>query len=354
MGLAKGIFTVDTHVHAQRHAFKFKEKGETPDYAKLSSGMTKIDAYDNSPRLLYHMDRYDIDVCVLQPAFGMTNEINRQIVEKHPDRFIAMCRDVKTQHKATREGTPWNVKEAVKEIDELLATGMFKGGIGEAIPRDRSKTRKQLTWDERLDQICQFMELARKHKVPISYHTGFPSGYGGDVDRGKAQGHFEANENANPMLCHEIAALYPDVTIILAHAGIEGSGYYKDYYDKCLNVAASHPNVFLETGQWWAKLYKKPLRDPNIGAGKLVFGTDWGASCTAQSWMPGCIPETYCNQDINLGPPAHQVDIWGWALRELGKLNIPQDDLNLILGGNAVRIFGIKTPHTRLFKEYLK
>jgi hypothetical protein len=95
------------------------------------------------------------------------------------------------------------------------------------------------------------------------------------------------------------------------------------------------------------------LKDPNIGAEKLVWGTDWGASCTPQSWMPGCVPETFCTQDTKIGPPSHQVDVYGWSLRELGRLNIPQDDLNLILGGNAVRIFGIKTPHTRLFKDYL-
>ena len=36
------------------------------------------------------------------------------------------------------------------------------------------------------------------------------------------------------------------------------------------------------------------------------------------------------------------------------KLEITQDDLNLILGGNAVRLFNLKVPHTRLFKEYLR
>ena len=124
-----------------------------------------------------------------------------------------------------------------------------------------------------------------------------------------------------------------------------------EYYEKCLNVAASHHNVYLECGQWWAELYEKPLKDPSIGPERLVWGTDWGASCTTQMWMPGCVPETYVSQNIHLGPPTHQVDIWGWSLRELGRLNIPQDDLNLILGGNAVRIFGIKTPYSRLFRE---
>jgi hypothetical protein len=114
------------------------------------------------------------------------------------------------------------------------------------------------------------------------------------------------------------------VPIIICHGGIEGSGYYMEYYEKCLNVAASHENVYLECGQWWAELYEKPLKDPNIGCEKLLWGTDWGASCTAQTWMPGCVPETYVNQDISLGPPAHQIDIWGWSLRELGRLNIPR------------------------------
>jgi len=351
MGLAKGIFTVDTHVHAQRHAFKFQEKGIKPDYATLSGGMTLVGAYDNSARLLYHMDRYDVDVAVILPAYAMTNEINAEIVKNNPDRFVALCRDVQTQLKSAKGEQEWTIEAAIAELDEVLSTGMFKG-IGEGIPRNRSATRKAITWTERFEQICQVMELARKYKVAVQYHTGFPSGYGGDKDLSKVQGHFETSEWANPLLCHEVACNYPDVPIILAHAGIEGSGYYTDYYDKCLNVAASHHNVYLETGMWWAELYEKPLRDPNIGPEKLVWGTDWGASSTPQTWMPGCVPETYCSQNINMGPPAHQVDIYGWSLRELGRLNIPQDDLNLILGGNAVRIFDIKTPHTRLFKQY--
>jgi hypothetical protein len=53
------------------------------------------------------------------------------------------------------------------------------------------------------------------------------------------------------------------------------------------------------------------------------------------------------------------VDYFGWSLRQLGKaadmFDLPQDDLNLILGGNAVRLFKLedKLPHTRLFKQYL-
>ena len=344
LGLAKGIFMVDTHTHGQRHAYGFQAKGEKPDYATLANGMTlHAQIFSNAPRMLYHMDRYDIDVAVLLPAFGMTNEINMEIMKDHPDRFVALALDMECR-KAKLRGEKKTAKDSAEEIERFLDTGLFKG-IGEGMPHDGAD------WNERFETICMHMELCRKYKVVAEYHTGFPSGYAGG-NSSKVQGHYEI-PNANPLLCHAVASEFPDVPIIMCHAGIEGSGYYKEYYEKCLNVAASHYNVYLECGQWWAELYEKPLKDPNIGCERLLWGTDWGASCTPQSWMPGCVPETYVNQDISLGPPSHQCDVWGWALRELGRLNIPQDDLNLILGGNAVRLFNIKTPHTRLFKEYL-
>ena len=87
MGIATGRFLLDTHVHAQRHAFKFKERGIKPSYSTLAEGMADVDVYDNSPRLLYDMERYGVDMCVLIPAFGMTDELNAEIVkiQNRPD-----------------------------------------------------------------------------------------------------------------------------------------------------------------------------------------------------------------------------------------------------------------------------
>jgi predicted TIM-barrel fold metal-dependent hydrolase len=310
--------------------------------------MGVTETYDNSARLLYHMDRYGVDVCVIQPAFAMTTELDMKIVKDHPDRFVALCYDQKTRKRAMEGIEPWSIKACIEELRRNLETGMFVG-IGECMPGD---SQRNVCWNERFEQICQIMELCREYKVVATYHTGFPAGYAGGA-LGTIQGHYEI-DHANPLLCHEVAAAYPDVPIILQHAGIEGTGYRTDIYEQCLTIARSHHNVYLECGQWWAELYKKPLLDPNIGCEKLVWGTDWGAASTPQSWMPGCEPETFCDQNINIGLPAHQIDIFGWSLREVGKLNIPQDDLNLILGGNACRIFKIKTPFTRLFKQYIK
>jgi predicted TIM-barrel fold metal-dependent hydrolase len=348
MGLAKGIFVVDTHVHAQRHAYGFQKKSEDPDYGNLAGGMPHSVVYENSERLLYHMDRYGVDVSVIFPAFGMTNEIDLEIVDKHPDRFVALAWDVKTRAADVSGEKKWNIDDSIAELDRELSTGRYKG-VGEAFS---STHQTGISWQEHLEMLCRYMELCRKYKVVAQYHVGFPNGYVGGLGMASMCGDYNS-PFANPLHCHELAALYPDVPIVLCHAGIEGSGYYMDMYTQALHVAQSHHNVYLECGQWWAELYDVPLKDPNIGAEKLVWGTDWGASCTAQAWMPGCIPETFTTQDNKVGPPSHQIDIYGWSLRELGRLNIPQDDLNLILGGNACRIFGIKTPYTRMFKEYL-
>ena len=82
-----GRFIVDTHVHAQRFAAgpEFsKQKLDTASarYNDLAKVMRLLTPYDNSPRLLHDMDCYDVDMCVLLPAFGMTNELNLEIVEQ--------------------------------------------------------------------------------------------------------------------------------------------------------------------------------------------------------------------------------------------------------------------------------
>lgn len=354
MGVARGRFTIDTHVHAQRHAAKFKDRGIKPDYSTLGAEMMRskaIEVYENTPRLLYDMERYGVDMCIIMPAFAMTDQLNAQIVEKYPDKFIAMCGATDYMMKARRGEIKWSVTELCSELDRLLSTGLFRGGVGEGIPIDPQPDTPYV-WEKRFEEICQIMEIVRKHNVPIGYHTGMPTGYAGAVSIMGALG--RANTDwGNPLLAHDIAAAYPDVPIIMQHGGMQG-GRSEMYIDATLEVAASHPNVYVEAGMYWADLYNKPLTDPNIGPEKLVWGTDWGASIPVQ-WSPGLYPTTYFDQNRHEGLPSHQVDYFGWSLRQVDKLDIPQDDLNLILGGNAVRIFKLedKIPHKRLFKEFV-
>ena len=338
-----GRFVVDTHVHAQRHAAgsqlsKMNPQSRGGRYNDLAQALRLVQAYDNSPRLLYDMDCYRVDKCVLLPAFGMTNEINMQLVEKYPDKFVACCTAMKTSQKAMRGEEPWTIEAAVKEVDELLATGKFVG-IGEGTPGN-SSSRKTISMEARLEQMRPFFDLARKYKVVARVHTGIVMGY--------PLTHHYWPETLHPLWITDLAVEYPDVPIMLDHGGMQG-WWSERMVEEAFTVAAANDNVYLETGFYWTDLYWKALRDPNIGPEKLVFGTDWGASIPFHTQY-GQTPQAYPVQIRSQGLPQHQVDPWGWALRQVTALDIGQDDINLILGGNAARLFKLKVPHTRMFR----
>ena len=211
MGIARGRFTIDTHVHVQRHAVKFKERGIKPDYRSLAKEMRiskEVTVYDNSPRLLYDMERYGVDMCVIMPAFGMKDEINGELVEKYPDKFVAMCNATEYVLSVRRGEGDWDIKKYTSELDRLLSSGLFKAGIGEGITMN-PRLKKPYTWEERFEEICQVMEVARKHKVPVSYHTGMPTGYGGTMHHGILGR--PRTDWGEPLFANDVAAAYPSL-----------------------------------------------------------------------------------------------------------------------------------------------
>jgi predicted TIM-barrel fold metal-dependent hydrolase len=338
-----GRFIVDTHVHAQRFAAgpelgKANLDTTKARYGDLANVIRRLTPYDNSPRLLYDMTCYDVDMCVLLPAFGMTNELNLQIVDAHPGRFVAVCGATETARLAIGSEAPWSAAAAAAEIDALLATGRYVG-LGEGMPADPTR-KTTIGQTERLDQIRPIMDVARKHGTVARVHTGMVMGY--------PLTHHYWPESLNPMWITDLAAEYRDVPIVLDHGGLQG-WWSERLVEDALCVAAAHDNVYLETGLWWTDLYMKALLDPNVGAEKLLWGCDWGASIPFHTQY-GNRPPAYAVQLRNQPIVRHQVDVWGWSLKQLLRLDIAQDDLNLILGGNAARVYGLKVPHTRLFR----
>lgn len=348
-----GRFIIDTHVHAQRHAAgpELRKAGQRNsdkiEYRDLAKLMPHLTPYDNSARLLYDMACYDVDMCILCSALGMNNEMNVDLVEKYPEKFVALCWAKETTDKAVAGEIEWTMEAACEELDRLLSTGKFVG-IGEGMPSRSQEVNsanggvrnKTYSHTQRMDELRLVMELGRKHQVPVRVHTGSPMGY--------PITYTFWPENWHPYWVHDLAAEYPDVPIIFDHGGVQG-GYSEQLFNECLQVAANHENVYLETGLYWTDLYYKALMNPNVGAQKLIWGTDWGASIPTQTHI-GASPQTYGMQVRKDGVVTHQVDVMGWSLKQLSRLDISQDDLNLILGGNALRIYKIKFPLSRMFK----
>ncbi|WP_336365235.1 amidohydrolase family protein [Halalkalicoccus salilacus] len=304
--------------------------------------------FDNSERLLEDMDTYNVDMCILLSAFGMTNEINHQIIKHNPGKFVAAAAPVQTKKRALRGEEAWTWEAACEELDEWLSKDGFVM-TGEGIRGD--PTRKEpIEWSQRKDHIRQVFDVAADHNVPVRWHTGYVSGYGG------SHGLFDIFPDwRNPTLASQIKAEYPGVPLVFDHGGMQG-GWREKYVDDVCQVAATHDNVYLEIGLYWKELMKKPLKDPNISIDQILWGTDWGASMVQHS-QPQESPPTYWEQIKNRGLPAHQVDYWGASLRQLLKYSLEedltQDDLNLILGGNAVRLLDLEIPQDRIFSEYI-
>ncbi|MFC1949604.1 amidohydrolase family protein [Chloroflexota bacterium] len=339
-----GRFIVDTHVHSQRHAAGKALKG-SKDFSDLGRVMGQMEAYDNSPRLIYDMDCYGVDMCIIEPAFGMTNDNNVDQVKRFPERFAANCWPHEYSRQVRAGEAEFSIDSFCDALAKLLDTGNYVG-VGEAVVpamrRDKDGNVTYLDEQTIMQYNMRILDVCKQYKIPFRYHTGTPGGY--------AIAYHGSPTTYNPLWVHTLAVAYPDVPIILEHSGIEG-GWWEHFWEQCLHVCASHKNIYLETGRWWTDLYLKALEDPNVGPEKMIWGTDWGASLPLYTNLNG-YPAVYTRQLLKEGIPRHQVDVWGWSLKQLERLDIAQDDLNLILGGNAQRLYNLRTPGglTRMFK----
>ena len=348
MGRYAGRFVVDVHVHAQRAAVKFAERGiKTPTIGDMYSDVATLTWHDNSERMFYDMDRYGVDVAIIQCgglARGMDSDLDLQLAEKYPDRIAVLCYPTTLTQKAAAGEVAWTFEASLAETEERLKTGKYKG-IGQGIPineggsfgrlwatKDSKKKNEVISEAEMIDRYRAFMALASKYQVAVA---GMP--------------HEES-------LVSCLAAEYPDVPIVLQLTGHSNRATSEKLRSMCAAISRAR-NVYLEMGLAPAELYEVALSDPNIGPTRIVFGTDWGSShhVYSQRGRPirGDTFSSYVDWVGNWGPPRYQTDYYGWSLYQIDKLREmwTQDELNLILGGNAARIFKLDVPYTRMFPE---
>jgi hypothetical protein len=348
MGRYAGRFVVDTHCHAQRAAVRFAERGvKAPSTRDMYAGVAEVTWFDNSERLLYDMERSGFDMCILMSgglARGMDNDLDAALVERHPDRFAALAYPT-TRLRAVMQGkSKWSVEAALKETEERLKTGNYRG-IGQGLPitesgsygnlfasgAEKSKS-ESLSITETLDRCRAFMALAEKYGVAVS---GLPH---------------------DERITGQLVAEFPKVPVVLQLVGWGRRAAASKVREVC-EIAGQVGNVYLEMGLAPAALWEVALSDPNVGPPKLLFGTDWGAShyVYSQPGRPirGEAFTSYVDWIDKWGPVRYQSDFWGWSLYQIDKLRdtITQDEINLILGGNAARIFKLDVPYSRLFPE---
>jgi len=335
-----GRWVVDCHIHCGK-------KDEHSPNAKPEQGIFgEVIPSDNSDWALFDMDAYGIDMGILLPSFtGTTNEMHAEIVRKHPTRFRSCAMDTTQRIKVARGEAVWNIEVAIKEIEEAITNNpdVFVG-IGEFAPGSMGTIRKPQSYEQRVEEWFAIAELAIKYDLVAHFHEYGPG---------------QAARGIKPSEAYDILAMvcsrYPKCKILINHGG----GQREDEIREALRLAASCPNIYYETGYWKAEFYEMAISDCNIGCTRLLWG---GGDTGSRIWMhhplrPGAKylneHQIYFNRmtwpaDNRPKEVPYQPDWYGWACHQIHRLKdlnlATQDQINLIVGGNAARIYNLPTP----------
>ena len=138
--------------------------------------------------------------------------------------------------------------------------------------------------------------------VPALFHTGQTG-----IGAGLPGGHGIKLRYSDPMLLDDVAADFPDLTIVMAHPAVP-------WVDAQISIATHKPNVYIDLSGWSPKYFPPQLvRAANRQLRtKVLFGTDY---------------------------PYIQSDRWR---RDFETLDMDPAVLPLILKGNALKVLGIK------------
>jgi predicted TIM-barrel fold metal-dependent hydrolase len=169
------------------------------------------------------------------------------------------------------------------------------------------------------EELCYpLYDICAEHGVPVLLHTGH-SGRG------------QKSKYGHPMYVDSAAADYPEVGFVLGH-----SGRWEGWSDEAFAVAIFKTNVYLDMSLWqhWAspdEICRKVLwlRD-RVGIERVMFGSDMGGievSWTLKEWVDQVrwFPELAKQHGSSLAPA----------------------ELDLLLGGNAVRLYRLEAPSAR-------
>ena len=147
-----------------------------------------------------------------------------------------------------------------------------------------------------------FYEAIQELGVPALFHSG-QTGIGAGMPGGNGL----RLRHSNPMLLDDVAADFPDLTIILAHPSFP-------WQDEALSVATHKANVYIDLSGWSPKYFPPQLVQyaNTVLKHKVLFGSDY---------------------------PLITPDRW---MADFAELPIRDEVRPLILKENAIRVLGLR------------
>ena len=239
-----GIPLVDAHLHPAHLATVKMPVTEWTGGFDLADGLYDDDGAVVPEAFDTYLEAEGVDVAVLLPEYSPLStgiqpvEHLLPIIEHNPTRmrFLANV-------------NPYLHDPLVAELDRQLALGAV--GLKLHPVHARFSPNDAVLWP--LYVRCQELGL------PVVFHCG-TSVFAGSVNR-----------FADPGLVDEVAAAFPDLTIVLAHGG---RGWW---YDAAAFITQIRPRVWIELSGLPPKKLPQYYRNFDLGrlGRKFIFATDW-------------------------------------------------------------------------------
>ena len=170
------------------------------------------------------------------------------------------------------------------------------------------------------DDVCKpIYDLCSSLGRPIVFHTAL-IGYPHDASY------------ANPLGIIKVQREFPELTIVMAHSG------HPSWGAEAIEVAAAHSNTYLELSNWNHELHSEADREHlthtlahmrnAVGSHRMLFGSDHLGGKRFSGGRSGMGRWRRFIADLADSPV-------------FGKRPMTSQETDLILGGNATRVFGL-------------
>ena len=223
-----------------------------------------------------------------------THKIYAEAASRHPDRLICFA-----GVDPRREGA---VKFLVRTVNEWNMKGLKLMPAVGFYPNDR--------------KCYQIYQKAEELGIPILVHTGFDSiPYYGAYSQ--------------PKYLDEVANDFPDLKIIMAHAG--GA-----FWPEAASIAGFKTNVYLDLAMWQMRLLRHPVEEfyrplrsmiDTAGRSRILLGSDWPGMRLVRR-----LPHAAWIRAIK--EPPEEVKAAG--------IEFTEQEINGILGDNAAKVLGLE------------
>ena len=267
------------------------QRGNEPHWAELIK--SPLQGWSTRDRMLRDMDAAGVEKAVLlgwywqdQQSASEQNRLHAQWIKEDPDRFIAFAVI------QPAFGLP-----AVDDLKFAHDNG-FKG-IGELHYGVQGFDFQNIIWEE-------IAEYAQEHGLVMNFHVTEPVGrrHAGRVDT-----HFDDFQ--------KLVEALPDLKIILSHWG-----GLLPYFELNPTVKELFKNVYYDMAAgpllYDNRIYRSIV--DIVGPEKILFGSDY---------------------PLKLFPKTQEEHDFKTYLTEVMTSGLTQDELEMILGGNAKKLFGL-------------